>query len=253
MQNFTDIQATDNISASLAPLEDNMRTILSCSSGTAFPTTELQVGMLCYRTDQEKLHELRSTGPAVWVEIADLSQTYLSKEDADGFYSAAAHTHNWADINGKPTTFAPSAHNHAVSDLTDAGTAASKDTGTSGNNVPLLDGANTWSGAQRGALVALSAVSNDVTPDFALANNFTLTMGGLWTLKLPSNIVAGQAGSIFVEQDGTGNRTLAYDAQYKFVDGEAPVLSTAANAKDRLDYIVRSATEIHISASLNVS
>lgn len=32
--------------------------------------------------------------------------------------AAAAHTHAWADITGKPTTFAPTAHTHAISEIT---------------------------------------------------------------------------------------------------------------------------------------
>lgn len=35
----------------------------------------------------------------------------------------------WVDLTGVPATFAPSAHSHALSDITDAGTAAGSDTG----------------------------------------------------------------------------------------------------------------------------
>ena len=42
----------------------------------------------------------------------------------------------------------------------------------------------------------------------------------------PTNIVAGQSGSIFVTQDGTGSRTLAYGGYWDFVAGTAPVLTT---------------------------
>lgn len=39
-------------------------------------------------------------------------------------------------------------HTHTLAAISDAGTAAGKDIGTSGNKVPLLDGANYWSTAQ---------------------------------------------------------------------------------------------------------
>lgn len=42
-----------------------------------------------------------------------------------------------------------------------------------------------------------------------------------------------QVINIRIIQDGTGNRTLAYGSKYKFPGG-APVLSTAASAKDFL-------------------
>ena len=38
-------------------------------------------------------------------------------------------------------------------------------------------------------------------------------------------------------QDGTGSRTLAYNAIYKWPAGVAPVLSTAANAIDILTFV----------------
>jgi len=55
--------ANPSLTASRDPLLNNTRTVMSCSSGTTFPTAELQVGMLCYRSDLTKLYELKSTGP----------------------------------------------------------------------------------------------------------------------------------------------------------------------------------------------
>jgi hypothetical protein len=80
--------------------------------------------------------------------------------------------------------------------------------------------------------------------DFTVSNNFTVTLGGNRTLGNPSGAVAGQSGSIFVVQDGTGSRTLAYSSYWKWPNGTAPTLSTAASAVDRIDFIVRSSTNI---------
>ena len=44
-------------------------------------------------------------------DISGLSTALSGKSDT-------GHTHAWADITGKPTTFAPSAHGHAISDTT---------------------------------------------------------------------------------------------------------------------------------------
>ena len=74
MQNFTDIPSTRTLSDSLAEILNNDKTAISCSSGTAFPTTNLQLGMLCFRTGQNKLYILKATSPsAVWVEIMDVT------------------------------------------------------------------------------------------------------------------------------------------------------------------------------------
>jgi hypothetical protein len=92
-----------------------------------------------------------------------------------------------------------------------------------------------------------------ITPDFDANQNFTVTLGGNRTLANPSNIDAGQTGSIFVVQDATGGRTLSFGSYWKFAGGTAPTLSTGTNAVDRIDYIVRTGTSIHAVASLNLS
>ena len=84
-----------------------------------------------------------------------------------------------------------------------------------------------------------------ITPDFGANQNFTVTLGGNRTFANPTNIVAGQTGSIFVVQDATGGRTLSFGSYFKFPAGTAPTLSSGANAVDRIDYIVRTTTEIH--------
>lgn len=64
-----------------------------------------------------------------------------------------------------------------------------------------------------------------------------VTLGGNRTLANPTNMKAGASYTLIVVQDGTGNRTLAYGANYKWPSGTAPVLSTAAGAIDILTFI----------------
>lgn len=92
-----------------------------------------------------------------------------------------------------------------------------------------------------------------VAVDMSLSCNFVVTLGGNRTLGNPTNAVAGQSGSIFVIQDSTGSRTLAYSSNWKFAGGTAPTLSTTANAVDRIDYIVRSSTNIQAVFTGNYS
>jgi len=86
--------------------------------------------------------------------------------------------------------------------------------------------------------------ATSITSDFAKGNNFLVTLGGNRTLAAPSNAVAGQSGSIYVIQDGTGSRTLAYNAAWQFVSATVPTLSTGVNDVDMLVYMTRSATTI---------
>ena len=115
----------------------------------------------------------------------------------------------------------------------------------------VLADAQTFTGAQRGEITALTDASSIAT-NLALSNNFSLQLSGNRVLANPTNIVAGQSGSFFITQDGTGSRTLAYGTNFKFAGGTAPVLSTAASSVDRVDYVVASSTIIHAVASLDV-
>lgn len=102
--------------------------------------------------------------------------------------------------------------------------------------------AQTFTAAQRGTITTLTPGAT-VTPDFAASNNFSLTLGQNTTIANPTNLVAGQSGSIFLVQ-GSSAYTGSWGSYWDFASGTAPVLSGASKV-DRLDYIVRSATSIH--------
>lgn len=119
-------------------------------------------------------------------------------------------------------------------------------------NNAVTNAVQTFTSGQRGEITALVDGAT-ITPDLADSNNFSVTLGGNRTLANPSNIVAGQSGSFFITQDGTGSRTLAYGSYYDFAGGTAPTLSTAASAVDRIDYVVRTSTSIHAVFTANYS
>jgi hypothetical protein len=133
--------------------------------------------------------------------------------------------------------------------LTSGTTAASWDadiqgfTSLSGANIAVLNSAQSFTAAQRGSISTLTDGST-ITPDFAVANNFSVTLGGNRTLANPTNLTAGQSGVIVITQDGTGSRTLAYGSNFKFPGGTAPTLTTTASAVDVLAYYVESASRI---------
>ena len=110
----------------------------------------------------------------------------------------------------------------------------------------------TISGASNGNITTLTDAAT-ITPNLDSSDMFTVTLGGNRTLANPSNIDAGQTGSIFIVQDGTGSRTLAWGSYWDFVGGTAPTLSTAAGAVDRVDFIVRTSTSIHTVFTANYS
>jgi hypothetical protein len=97
-----------------------------------------------------------------------------------------------------------------------------------------------------------------MTPNFNDSNNFSVTLTGAARIANPTNQVAGQSGSIFVTQDGTGGHVLSWGdsggtSAWYWAGGTAPTLSTGANVKDRIDYIVAANGVIHAVATLAVS
>ena len=100
---------------------------------------------------------------------------------------------------------------------------------------------------EKAAVADIQALTDgtNIAVDLNTGQNFTVTLAGNRTLSNPTNCVAGQVGSIFVVQDGTGSRTLAYGTSWDFPGGTAPTLSTDAAAIDRIDYIVHTSTDVH--------
>ena len=85
---------------------------------------------------------------------------------------------------------------------------------------------------------ALAAVSNAVAVDASAGDVFDLTLtSSSWTVSAPSNAKDGKKMTIRLKQDGTGSRTLAWNAVFDF--GTTPgavTLTTAANKTDELDF-----------------
>jgi len=104
----------------------------------------------------------------------------------------------------------------------------------------------------RAHVVSLTDVSTSIAIDFNTAQNFAIQLVGNRTFENPSNCAAGQTGSIFIQQNVSGGKTLSFGSNWKFANGEAPTLTTTASAVDRLDYIVYTSTAIHTVMTLDV-
>ena len=122
------------------------------------------------------------------------------------------------------------------------------------NNVKKFETESGGVALTGGAAANITALSDGatITIDMATACHHSVTLGGNRTFAAPSNQVVGQAGSIFITQDGTGSRTAAFNSAFKFVGGTAPTLTTTASATDRIDYIIKSSNVIHCAVSLDV-
>lgn len=71
---------------------------------TVFPASPVE-GQMIHRTDQNKVYQYLA---GAWQQIAPAG-------------APLTHTHLWADITDKPTTFTPSAHSHSATEINYAG------------------------------------------------------------------------------------------------------------------------------------
>ena len=137
-------------------------------------------------------------------------------------------------------------------------TAAALDITEASNSYIKFDTTNgdeliTVSKACVGAVATIGTTTGNITVDFADGNNQKVTLSGNPSFVEPSNQVAGQSGSIFITQDGTGSRVVqSWHADWKFAGGTDAVLSTAANSVDRLDYIILADNSVHAVLSADV-
>jgi hypothetical protein len=91
MQSYTAIPDTQTIASSLELLLNNDQTTQSNSSGTAFPTTNLILGMFCYRYDLLKLYQLTTITPfTTWQLVCDLNKTPIFAQDVAAQYMSFA-------------------------------------------------------------------------------------------------------------------------------------------------------------------
>ncbi len=245
-------------SAVRSDLNNALAAIVSNNSSSTEPSTTF--AFQWWADTNNTLLKIRNAANSAWVTVGDYStanfglvttatanSTYLAK--AGGTVTGALEIGTAGSLVFEGATANDFETTLAVTDPTaDRTITLPNATGT----VALLSLAQTFTAAQRGSITALTDGAT-ITPDFAVANNFSVTLGGNRTLANPSNLTAGQSGSIFVSQDGTGSRTLAFGSMYDFAGGTAPTLSTAASAVDRIDYVVRTTSSIHAVFTANYS
>lgn len=109
----------------------------------------------------------------------------------------------------------------------------------------------TFTAAQRGTVSALTSAAT-VTPDFAVANNFSLTLAHSLTIANPSNQTAGQSGAIVITQGSGTAYTVSYGSNWKF-SGGTPTMSTGLSSVSVLVYYVESASRITAQLLTNVT
>lgn len=150
----------------------------------------------------------------------------------------------WSEVTSKPTTFTPSAHTHPLSEVSDAGTAASKNIGTAAGDIPLnsdLNKAN-WDAAYGWGDHALAGYS---TTDTTYSAGVGMSLSGTTFNFNPDGLTATTtfiSTDEIVVVDGTAARKINpaninvslfnNDAGYKTVDNNYYLSGLAFSTAD---------------------
>ncbi|WP_443674719.1 phage tail protein [Megasphaera sp.] len=86
MQEYNELVTTDACNTYLEKVDKNIQSVASTFSGTAFPTTNLAVGMQCMRTDDSNnIYKLTSVSPVTWELVP--SKSYVDNAVTTGVKS----------------------------------------------------------------------------------------------------------------------------------------------------------------------
>lgn len=108
-----------------------------------------------------------------------------------------------------------------------------------------LSGAQAWVGTQ--------TLTDGATIDWDMdaSNVAKVTLADNRTMAAPTNLKDGGTYVLHVIQDGTGSRTITWNAVFKWPGGSAPTLTTTASARDMLSFS-SDGTNLYGTATLDV-
>jgi len=133
------------------------------------------------------------------------------------------------------------------SDLTTLGTsAASKVLSADSNNLTKITG---------GVYLEEDTLTFDSTQDWDVRASpvAQVTLTANVTFDAPSNPTTGQYISILCIQDGTGSRTIAWNAVFEFTGGTAPTATTTAAKGDLFTFRYHNSHWIEVGRNLNLT
>jgi len=109
----------------------------------------------------------------------------------------------------------------------------------------MEDEAQAWSYIQRSAATTLSISGGAVAWNLSTASGYgKLTLTENVTISLPTNLVDGAVFFMRIIQDGTGSRTVSYNASIGFGDQDAPEMPTTATTGEMILAFTTNGTKV---------
>jgi hypothetical protein len=105
------------------------------------------------------------------------------------------------------------------------------------------------------AYIAETTLTDGATIDWNMATQSVakVTLGGNRTLNEPTNGSTGQFCSLLIIQDGTGSRTLTWNAVFEFTTDTAPTLTTTAGLADLFTFRYNGTKWLEVGRNLTLT
>jgi len=161
-------------------------------------------------------------------------------------YGGTAVTSTGAELNKLDGVTATATELNYL-DLATLGTsAASKVLSTDANNLTKITG---------GVYLEEDTLTFDATQDWDVRASpvAKVTLTNNVTFDAPTNPTTGQFISIVCIQDGTGSRTIAWNAVFEFAGDEAPTATTTASKGDMFNFRYNGAKWLEVGRNLNLT
>ncbi len=161
-------------------------------------------------------------------------------------YGGTAITSTGAELNKLDGVTATATELNYL-DLATLGTsAASKVLSTDANNLTKITG---------GVYLEEDTLTFDATQDWDVRASpvAKVTLTNNVTFDAPTNPTTGQFISIVCIQDGTGSRTIAWNAVFEFAGDEAPTATTTASKGDMFNFRYNGAKWLEVGRNLNLT
>ena len=216
--------------------------ILRVYNGSAWQDAAISSTGVVTLTGTQTLTNKTLTSPKI-NEAVDLTSTATELNLLDGVVGLVqADFTKLADVDATAAEL-------NYSDLATLGTtAASKVFTADANNLTTVSGAvaNVEDELTDGATITWDVIDSPVAK---------VTLGGNRTLSAPSGTtpIAGQFVSLLIIQDGTGGRTVTWNAVYEFAEDTAPDLTATASKGDLFTFRYNGSKWLEIGRNLDLT
>ena len=219
------------------------------SDDITFATVNTSANTINFTDSTVSFDIVNDTSPQLGADL-DTNSFNLKIDDAHGIFD---------DDNNEQLIFQKTASAVNFAELTNSAT---------GNDVGLaVDGTDTNVGLSLSTKGSGKFKFNDAAyfPEATLTDASTIawdtqaapvakvTLTDNRTLGAGTNAVAGQFVSLLVIQDGTGSRTLSFNAVYEFTEDTAPTLTTTAAKGDLFVFRYNGAKFLEVGRNLNLT